>query len=364
MKNREGGGFCEFINFFFKFNQKKIALTSKGGAKMKKHNKLFLLPVTGVLILVLFFSFNLNQALAESIKIRIGSTNPPLGLDAQTVKLFVKLAENKLGNKVEFEVFGGGTLGSYKEMLEMVKVNTLEVLYQSIGLTELWSPIGGIEGVPYLYSDLETFKKFWTSDLAREYLDAVAKETGYYMIGPHWRGFRIMTVKKPVRTPADLKQIKLRVPSAPTYIAAWKAMGANVAPMNFGEVFSALQQGVIDGQENPLIHSYDSGFGEICKYIVLTNHQAETIGWMFDTGYFNKLPRDVQNGLKNAAYEAGRWHELSVVLNEAAYLDKFRKLNAEIIVPDRKAFQKLAVNTKLDPKLQAWVDKIRKQLGE
>ena len=331
---------------------------------MEKHKKMFLVFINLFLALILFFSFNVNQVLAKTTKIRIGTTNPPLGLDAQTVKLFVDLAEKKLGDKVEFEIFGGGVLGNYKEMLEMVKVNVLECLYQSIGITEFWSPIGGIEGVPYLYSDLESFNKLWKSDLASEYLATVAKETGYYMIGPHWRGFRIMTSKKLVRTPADLKHIKLRVPSAPTYIAAWKAMGAIVAPMNFGEVFSALQQGVIDAQENPLIHSYDSGFGEICKYIILTNHQAETVGWMFNDSYFKKLPHDVQTGLKDAAYEAGRWHELSVLLNEASYLEKYKKLGCEIIVPDRKAFQKLAVNSKIDPKLQVWVDKFRKRFGE
>ena len=317
-----------------------------------------------LLTVLMIFTFQISLGAvtsdAKPIKIRIGHVNPPGSLDVDVIKLFTIIAEQKLQDKVEFEVFGGGTLGGYKEILEMIKADSLECLYESVGVLEPWTPLAGIEAVPYLYDDLQSFRDLWGSELGKEFLDKIAETSGFLLKGPHWRGFRIMTVRKEVKTPDDLKGLKLRVPNMPTYIAAWKALGASCAPMAFTEVFSALQQGVIDGQENPLSVSYASGFGEVCKYIVLTNHMAETMGFMFDSKYFANLPADVQEGLTQAAEETGRWHENSVLISDSDYIEKFKQQGCKIIEPDREAFKEKAKATELDPQLKEWADKFRK----
>ncbi|MBW2059285.1 MAG: TRAP transporter substrate-binding protein [Deltaproteobacteria bacterium] len=330
---------------------------------MKIASKILIVAVAFAFATTFALSVDTPDSFAKPIKIRIGHVNQPGSLRARLTKLYTILAKQRLGDKVEFEIFGGGTLGGYKEMFEMVKTGSLECVAESIGTLEPWSPLGGIEAVPYLYRDLNDFRKFWRSPLAREFLDQLAKESGFVFIGVHWPGFKVLTTRKPVRTPEDLKAIKLRVPNMPTFISSWKAMGANVTPMAFVEVFSALQQGVIDGQNNTLSTSYDSGFGEVCKYIVLTDDTVEPLGWIYDAKYFSSLPADVQKGLKEAAAEAGHWHELSILLSNAEYIEKFKRQGCKIIVPDRKAFMEKAKNARYNPELQEWVEKIRQYMG-
>jgi len=131
----------------------------------------------------------------------------------------------------------------------------------------------GILDLPYLWRDQEHVRKVWSGPIGQEMVQTVLQRKGIRILAALNRGPRNLTTKnKAVKVPADLKGLKIRTIQNPVHIEAWKTLGANPVPMAFGEVFTALQQGTIDGQENPYEMIYSNSLFEVQKYMILTRH--------------------------------------------------------------------------------------------
>ena len=186
---------------------------------------------------------------------------------------FSKLIEERTGGKVKIANFPGGILGGEKDAMEGLRMGSVRV--SLVGLTLI--PFLDVTSSSFVFRDKDHARKVFDGEIGQSWKDRVLKESGglrlidYVYFGPR----ELTTKNNPGRTPADLKGMKIRVMENPISIAAWKALGANPVPMAMPEVFTGLQQGTIDAQENPLQQIVDNSLFEVQKYLVMTNHVGE-----------------------------------------------------------------------------------------
>ena len=153
--------------------------------------------------------------------------------------------------------------------------------------------------------------------------------------------------------------MKLRVPAIRIYMDTWKPFGANPTPIAFEEVFTALQQGVVTGQENPVTVIYDNHFNEVCKYLILTNHAAETVGVIFNENWWQKLTPEERKAIETAAAATSDWLRDFTRQNETRQIDELRTKGMTVISPDVSGFVARGRNVVIDPKLEPWVKRFQ-----
>jgi tripartite ATP-independent transporter DctP family solute receptor len=290
------------------------------------------------------------------VEIRMGLTDPVGSTVYRAVsEVFKKRVEQLTNGEVTVTLFPNSQLGTYKEELEQLHAGALTSLYESIGTVGPWDPIAGIESVPYLYKDEADFFKKWRSSVAQEMLDRLAKDSGFRLVGPAFRGFRVMSANRKVEKIEDVAGMKLRVPAIQIYMDTWRAFGANPTPIAFEEVFTAIQQGVVSGQENSVTVIYDNHFNEVCKYLILTNHAAETLGAIFNEAWWQKLTPEDRKSIETAAAETSDWLRTFTQQNESRQIDELRGKGMIVVKPDVSGFVARGKNVAIDPKLAPWV---------
>jgi TRAP-type transport system periplasmic protein len=252
----------------------------------------------------------------DKIEIRFGTTNPPGGMQYLSGAEWVKRVNEKAGDLVQADIYGSSQLGDDTEMLQKVRLGTLEVSQPSTIMSTVL-PEFGLFDMPYLVKD-------------RAHMDCIAKEIvwpmlapkleeqGYKLIGVWENGFRQITNNlRPIDTPEDLRDIKLRTPSGVWRVKMFQAYGANPTPMEFSEVFVALQTGVIDGQENPYANIWAAKFHEVQEYLSETNHVYTPSFPTASKRLFDSWPQEVQDAVLEAGAEVQPWtYETAAKLDE------------------------------------------------
>jgi len=273
---------------------------------------------------------------------------------------FAELVDEKSNGTVKIEVYSGGTLGSWRETIEGLEPGIVQIVCESIGTLEAYSPTASIDAYPYLYRDIDHYLKVMNSEIGQGLLDTVSQESGLIIMGPSYRGARVMTTNKKVENADDLKGLKIRAPGIQIYIKTWEYLGASPIPMDTTEIYTGLQQGTVEGQENPVLYSYGNAFYDVCDYLILSNHVFSTDVFIFDEDYFNSLPKDVQKILEEAAIEAGDYRTQLVIEREQETIEKFKEKGVEVIEPDIESFKaKLTDFSKEFPNLTELVEKIQ-----
>ena len=200
------------------------------------------------------------------------------------------------GGKLEITLYTNSVLGQDTAMISQAIAGALEMYFLPIDLLAPKNEACGIFGVGFAFDGYTHIWEAMDGELGA-YLRSVAEQIGFHCIDkcPD-HGFRQVTSKsKPINTPDDLKGMKIRLPVAPYLIALFKALGASPTPINFGEVYSALQTGLVDGQENPLILIDTAKLYEVQKYIAITNHVWAGIHYSFANPAWKRLPPDLQD---------------------------------------------------------------------
>ncbi|MBB4827053.1 TRAP-type C4-dicarboxylate transport system substrate-binding protein [Sporosarcina luteola] len=172
-------------------------------------------------------------------------------------------------------------------------------------------------------------------------MEKVGEESNIKVMGAMYRGGRIVTSKKPFTTPEEVKGLKIRVPAIEMYLETWKELGASPTPMGITEIYTGLQQGTVDAQENPMTNSYDFGFPEVAPYLIVTNHSYNPSVFMMDRKKFGEFPEDIQKLIEEAAQDAADYRSQYVVDIEEDYLQKYIDDGREVIYPDNEAFEQV-----------------------
>jgi TRAP-type transport system periplasmic protein len=290
--------------------------------------------------------------------IRVGGTGTEQGSDTQAINVFKKNLEAQ--GQIAVKVFPNSQLGTIDEMLEQIRGGSLECIYESIGDLGSYSPAANIEGVAYLYNDEDHFFRVWRGVVGKELLDIVAQQSGIRLIGPAFRGFREFLVKRPVDKLADLGGMKIRAPGIPAYIESIRAMGASPTSLPYESVYSALQQGVVDGMEQTLIGIKDRRFYEVAKHLVMTNHIAETMGFMCSDAWYQKLDPKTKTYFEAAANASADWYRNYTDSDTKNLLTALTGEGVIVHQPSIDEFgRRAAAEAKYDPNLQPYVEKVR-----
>jgi len=285
------------------------------------------------------FALAALPAAAQGLDLKFGTTNPPGGVQFLSAEEFVKRFNAKAAGKAKMEVFHSGQLGSDGEMLQKLKLGTLDLSQPSTATSSV-VPEFGLFDLPYLVKDRKHMaciaEKIVWPDLAPK-----LERQGYRLVGVWENGIRhISNNLRPIVKPEDLKGIKLRVPQGTWRVRMFQAYGANPTPMAFSEVFVALRTGVLDGQENPYTNILAGKFQEVQKYLSETNHIYTPSFPTASLRRWNAWPEEVRKAMLEAGKEVQPWtYEVAAKEEE----DTKRDLIAggmQFNVADRAAFVK------------------------
>lgn len=278
----------------------------------------------------------------------------------ETAEAYAKAVEQKSGGKVKIQIAHSGSTGDWPSSIEGLKIGTNHIVLQSIGTLDRYNILPGIEAYPYLLRDVEQFKKVYYGPVGGEFMDEVAKKTSFRIIGAGYRGARWLTSNKPVAKLDDLKGLKLRVPPLKMYKMTWEYLGASPVPMGVAELFTSMQQGVVDGQENPLEIIDSNKFYEVQKFAIDTRHVIGAMTWIFSDAYFKRLPADVQKLLKEEGERVMLEATERMVGMEGDLKKKLEARGMKFQSVDNAAFQaKVAPMSKEFPELADWVAKFQ-----
>lgn len=243
----------------------------------------------------------------QPITIRLGHVGFPGSLFAITTDEFAKRANAELKGKVDIKVFHSSQLGGDEQMMRGVKVGAPEMFLPSTVMSTADEKFGVFE-MPYLIVSRAHMKKVADNKQVQTQLFGVLPAKGMRVLGVWENGFRHITNNvRPIVKPDDLKGIKLRVPGGVWRVKMFKAYGANPSPMPLAEVYSALQSGVMDGQENPFPQIASAKFQEVQKFLSLSGHVYTPAYLVVGEDVWKRLPNDVQATLSKLAWDLGEF---------------------------------------------------------
>jgi tripartite ATP-independent transporter DctP family solute receptor len=277
------------------------------------------------------------HAATAQMEIKFGHVGEPGSLFAKSAEEFANQANKKLGNKAKVVVFGSSQLGGDKELLQKLKLGTVDLALPSTVMSSE-SDLFGIFEMPYLVKD-------------RKHMSAIEKEVFWPRLAPETekKGLKVLAVwengyrhitnsKRPIKAPSDLQGIKLRVPEGKWRVKMFQTYGANPSPMKFSEVFTALQTGVMDGQENPFTQIYSAKFHEVQKHLSLTGHVYTPAYATVGMRKWSSLPADVRGTLEAVAKETQAFVYEKAAKDDDELLAKIKAANVQVNTPNKDAF--------------------------
>ncbi len=299
-----------------------------------------------ILAIVLFVSFLLIDPARAQVVIRWGDV---LSADHPSVKMIERIGK-KVGEstqgRVTIQVFPASQLGSSKDQIEAVGLGTQQMVTEGAANFGQWVPSISVIEAPYVWRDAAHLTKVMSGPIGEDLNKQLVEKRGMRILGTTYYGVRqLTTTKKAVRTAADMKEFKLRVPENEVFLAMARAWGAKPTPMTFSELYLALRQNVVDGQENPL-PTIDSGkFFEVQKYLVLTGHILTPRLVVINDKFWQGVPEADRKVVAEAVAEGIAWNNQEIMSREQALIDKFKQAGMEVLQPDVESFRKPVLDT-------------------
>ncbi|MDK2905297.1 MAG: TRAP-type transport system periplasmic protein [Eubacteriaceae bacterium] len=286
---------------------------------------------------------NNNKIVLKLASVTKDMVTTPAGKAAQ---LFVDEMKKRVGDKVEIQVYPGGQLGSTTEaVLGGLQNRAFEIAVWNVNsfseYTNAFSPLD----IPYLFLNKEEARKFIDGHGGKIMKKKVTEDSGLRIISYLDNGFRHMTNnKRPLEKPEDLKGLKIRVQNNPAHMEFIKQFGAAPTPIAYTELFTALQQGVVDGQENPIVNIYDQNYQEVQKYMTLTCHMYNYGALVMSEEYYNSLPEDVRKAIDESSVIAQKYSKEALDEIEEEQLKTLAKSMQVITLTEDqlKKFQEVA----------------------
>jgi tripartite ATP-independent transporter DctP family solute receptor len=270
-------------------------------------------------------------------EIKLGHVGEPGSLFQKSAEEFARRANEKLAGKAKVVVYGSSQLGGDREMIQKLKLGTLEMALPSTVMSTEVDLFGMFE-MPYIVKDRAHMARI-EKDVFWPTLAPAAEKKGLKVIAVWENGVRHLTNnKRPIRTPADLAGIKLRVPEGKWRVKMFQEYGANPSPMKFSELFTALQTGVMDGQENPFTQIYSAKLHEVQKFLSLSGHVYTPAYLTVGLTKWNALPADVRRILEDTAKETQAYVYQTAAREEEELLAKIRASGTQVNDVDKNAF--------------------------
>ncbi|WP_347551298.1 TRAP transporter substrate-binding protein [Pseudalkalibacillus hwajinpoensis] len=253
---------------------------------------------------------------------------------------FAELVDEKSEGELAIEIFPNGSLGGERDMVESLQVGSLDMVLTSTGPLGGFAPEINVVDLPFLFENREHAYKVLDGEVGQDLLAGLEDQS---LKGLAWweNGFRHITNSKlPIEKPEDLNGLKIRTMENNVHMDSFKALGADPTPMSFTELFTALQQGVVDGQENPVPIISTSRFYEVQDYLTLTGHFYSPAALLVSSQVFDGLTEDQQKALQEAAVEGAEYEREIVAEMEEEMIADLKEQGMQIVEDvDKKAFQ-------------------------
>lgn len=255
----------------------------------------------------------------------------------------------RTNNKYQIEVFPASQLGNENQINEALTLGTVDMIYTGVAFAgSIHKPLA-ITNAPFILRDFAHWKAYRDSKLFRDIAAGYESKTKHKVMSLTYYGQRHVTANREIKKPEDMKGMKLRVPPAPLFLMFTKSVGANATPIAFAEVYLALQQKTVDGQENPLPTIMAKKFYEVQSHIMLTGHITESLIVAVGGHVWNKLNDSEKKIFQEVLLEAAAKATDQIRAAELKLADEFRKLGKTVVEVDRAAFREAALPLHNDP---------------
>ncbi|WP_138418106.1 DctP family TRAP transporter solute-binding subunit [Aquibacillus sediminis] len=274
----------------------------------------------------------------ETITFKFGHVLAPDHPYNKGAEKFKEVLENNAPTDVEVEIFHSAQLGSERELTEGLQLGTVDIAIAP-GTIGSFEPKMGVLDLPYIFRDREHAYKVLDGEIGKE-LAADLPSVDLRLLSYWENGFRQITnSQKPINTPSDLEGIKLRVPENKIYVDTFKEWGANVTTMAFGELYTALQQQAVDGQENPLALIQTNKFFEAQEYLSLSSHFYGPAQVLISENKWQSLSKEMQEAVQNAMDEARDYERKLLSDKDAEYQESLESEGMKVNEIDVESFQ-------------------------
>lgn len=252
---------------------------------------------------------------------------------------FGEVLAKKSGGALEVEVYPSSALGNNRELLEQLQLGALEGVISSVAFLGGFTNSTKLLDLPYLFKSNAEAEAVLDGEVGQEIFKNLEK-SGFVGLGWLSTGWRHLTANKEIRSPADMKGLKIRVMDNPLHIAHFNALGASAIPMAFSEVFTALQQGTIDCQENPYANIQGNRLNEVQKYIIKTGHIYDTSPFLYSQALWNQLTPQQQQWIRETMAETLAWERKVSAEDELVVENAFKANGKNVVVeltPEERA---------------------------
>lgn len=273
---------------------------------------------------------------------------------------FAELVEEKTGGRVVVQVFPSEQLGNEMEVIGNIQSGIVDMLITGESMMN-WAPLCGLIAVPYMIRDSAHMEKIVEGEVGQAIEKEVIEKVRLRPVAWFERGARNLTSNREVKKPEDLNGLRLRVPNVPLFVATWESLGAKPTPMAFSEVFTSLQQGIIDGQENPYDLIKSASFFEVQKFVNKTEHVRGWIYLVIGEDKFQSMPEDIRKAVLEAGKEAQVYERQLFRAEQDQLMKDLQDKGMTFVEVDKEAFMKKAepaVLSFLSPELQEMYKKI------
>ncbi|MGE4297102.1 MAG: TRAP transporter substrate-binding protein [Desulfovibrionaceae bacterium] len=289
----------------------------------------------------------------DTYKLKLGHTGAPTHHYQSICTMFAKKVAEKTGGKVIIDVFPADQLGKQLEAVEGTMMGTQDMVLASDTVLSNWVPDMGILNLPFLFNDNNDVRKVLDGPIGAR-LAKKLEPHGAVVIGWWDNGMRHITNnKQPIKSPADLKGMKIRVPEGEVFVSTFKALGAGPTVISFGELYSALQLGTVDGQENPPAHILTQKFYEVQKYVSRTGHIHLSSPLIMNKALLDGMPEAYRKAIVETAMEMGPVHTKMVEDLEKTQWDEVAAHGMQVLDVEKQPFREM-----VKPVIEAYKKKL------
>jgi tripartite ATP-independent transporter DctP family solute receptor len=292
-----------------------------------------------LILLAATVAFATSAPAQTVVNMKLGHYAPMSHPGHTAAKMFADNVEKRTNGTVKIAVFPDNQLGSPPEMLEQNILGTIDMSMPTQGALDKYSKKFAVVMLPFVFRDAEHAFRVLDGPFIQWAAPDLEKQGLVFLANWDW-GFRNLTNNvRPVNVPDDVKGLKIRTPPELQLQAAMEALGGNVTKIAFPELFLALKQGVVDGQENPLSVIYHNKFYEAQKYLALTRHVYNSWVHVMSKKTWDKLTPDQQKIIKEESKRSGDWMRAQILKEDASLISQLKEKGMQVTTPNRAEFK-------------------------
>lgn len=283
------------------------------------------------------------------------SSNP----EPTALAWFAKELETRTNGNIKCETFFDSVLGSETEAMDQMTEGTIQISIFGTSLMDKYAPEYAVFSVPYLFNDLEHIKACWDGPIGQAIVEKLA-DNNIVVAGYAYKGNRELTCNRYIQKPEDMAGMKIRMAENPTFIKVWEALGTLPTVISANESYTALQNGIVEAQENAIITNNNRSFYEVQDYTILTNHYVDFSRVAICKSWLESLPQEYQDIVLELAEEAGEMSTQIVNDNEGAARANQEANGMEFVEVDETPFREVAMSVLPDIAAN-WADGVYEQ---